>query len=160
MSDRTLKRLNRELSIVRESQIQHSDLGWSVGPVQDESGEISDLRNWEGFIFGTDDSPYQGAVFRITITFTDDYPIKAPKVKFVDVPFHPNVYEDGNICLDILKENWSPALQVPALLHSVRSLLTDPNVNSPANQTAARLYREDRAIFEEQVKQKIRQQTL
>ena len=54
--------------------------------------------------------------------------------------FHPNIYTNGSICLDILQHNWSPIYDVCAILTSIQSLLTDPNPNSPANVQAAKLY--------------------
>ena len=58
--------------------------------------------------------------------------------------YHPNVYADGGICLDILQKAWSPIYDVAAVLTSVQSLLSDPNPDSPANAEAARLYGENR----------------
>ena len=54
--------------------------------------------------------------------------------------FHPNVYADGGICLDILQNRWSPTYDVSAILTSIQSLLDEPNPNSPANSVAAQLY--------------------
>jgi ubiquitin-conjugating enzyme E2 A len=65
--------------------------------------------------------------------------------------FHPNIYNDGSICLDsniifnlVLQNQWSPIYDVWAILTSIRSLLSDPNPNSPANQVAAQMYNENR----------------
>jgi hypothetical protein len=58
--------------------------------------------------------------------------------------FHPNVYADGGICLDILQNRWSPTYDVSAILTSIQSLLDEPNPNSPANSVAAQLYQENR----------------
>jgi hypothetical protein len=63
-------------------------------------------------------------------------------VKFESKMFHPNIYNDGGICLDILQNQWSPIYDVSAILTSIQSLLCDPNPNSPANSEAARLYSE------------------
>ena len=57
--------------------------------------------------------------------------------------FHPNVYANGELCLDILQNRWSPTYDVAAILTSIQSLLHDPNPNSPANAEAAQLYREN-----------------
>jgi ubiquitin-protein ligase len=65
--------------------------------------------------------------------------------------FHPNVYADGSICLDILQNRWSPTYDVSAILTSIQSLLHDPNPNSPANNEAAQLYRENRREYEKKV---------
>lgn len=70
--------------------------------------------------------------------FTEEYPNKAPDVRFVTDVFHPNVYKNGAICLDILQSQWTPIYDVGAVLTSLQSLLCDPNPSSPANAEAAR----------------------
>ena len=67
--------------------------------------------------------------------------------------YHPNIYADGGICLDILQKAWSPIYDVAAVLTSVQSLLSDPNPDSPANAEAARLYGEDRREYNRRVKE-------
>jgi hypothetical protein len=62
------------------------------------------------------------------------------------------VYADGSICLDILQRNWSPTYDVCAVLTSIRSLLNDPNPNSPANNEAAKLFLENRRLYESKVR--------
>eukprot|EP01017_Pseudomicrothorax_dubius_P018637 TRINITY_DN2058_c0_g1_i1.p1 TRINITY_DN2058_c0_g1~~TRINITY_DN2058_c0_g1_i1.p1 ORF type:complete len:108 (-),score=20.13 TRINITY_DN2058_c0_g1_i1:106-429(-) len=92
-------------------------------------------------------------IFKLKMEFTEDYPNKAPKVKFESKLFHPNVYADGSICLDILQNQWSPIYDVAAILTSIQSLLCDPNPNSPANGEAAKLYQEDRKEYHRRVKE-------
>jgi hypothetical protein len=88
---------------------------------------------------------------------TQDYPNKPPKVKFVSKIFHPNVYADGAICLDILQNQWSPIYDIAAILTSIQSLLNDPNPNSPANAEAARLWQENRREYAKRVKEVVEQ---
>ena len=92
-----------------------------------------------------------GATLRLELSFTEEYPNKPPVVKFVTKLFHPNVYTNGAICLDILQNQWSPIYDVAAILTSIQSLLTDPNPNSPANVEAAKLYQENRREYEKKV---------
>ncbi|SPQ97467.1 E2 ubiquitin-conjugating enzyme [Plasmodiophora brassicae] len=106
---------------------------------------------WNAVIFGPDDTPWEGGTFKLTLAFTEEYPNKAPKVKFVTKMFHPNIYADGGICLDILQNQWSPIYDIAAILTSIQSLLTDPNPNSPANLEAARLYQENRREYDRRV---------
>lgn len=54
--------------------------------------------------------------------------------------FHPNVYADGALCMDIIQDKWSPCLNICSILTSIQSLLTDPNPASPANPEAAQLF--------------------
>jgi len=65
--------------------------------------------------------------------------------------FHPNIYMDGQICLDILQNQWSPIYDISAILTSIQSLLTDPNPNSPANMEAAQLWNENRDQYNKRV---------
>jgi ubiquitin-conjugating enzyme E2 D/E len=61
---------------------------------------------------GPSDSPYSGGVFFLAIHFPTDYPFKAPKVNFTTRIYHPNINSNGSICLDILRDQWSPALTI------------------------------------------------
>jgi ubiquitin-conjugating enzyme E2 A len=108
---------------------------------------------WNAVIFGPEDTPWEGGTFKLTLTFTEDYPNKAPTVRFESKMFHPNIYADGGICLDILQNQWSPIYDVSAILTSIQSLLTDPNPNSPANSEAARLYSENRREYNKRVQE-------
>ncbi|PBC33085.1 Ubiquitin-conjugating enzyme E2 [Apis cerana cerana] len=103
---------------------------------------------WNAVIFGPHDTPFEDGTFKLTIEFTEEYPNKPPTVRFISKMFHPNVYADGGICLDILQNRWSPTYDVSAILTSIQSLLSDPNPNSPANSMAAQLYKENRREYE------------
>uniref|UniRef100_A0A452ZCS8 UBC core domain-containing protein n=1 Tax=Aegilops tauschii subsp. strangulata TaxID=200361 RepID=A0A452ZCS8_AEGTS len=82
----------------------------SAGP----AGE--DMFHWQATIMGPPDSPYAGGVFLVNIHFPPDYPFKPPKVSFKTKVFHPNINSNGSICLDILKEQWSPALTISKVI--------------------------------------------
>ncbi|XP_058100260.1 mitogen-activated protein kinase kinase kinase 5 isoform X3 [Magnolia sinica] len=97
---------------------------FSAGPVAE------DMFHWQATIVGPPDSPYAGGIFLVTIHFPPDYPFTPPKVAFRTKVSHPNINSDGSICLDILKEQWSPALTISKVLMSICSLLTDPNPDS------------------------------
>lgn len=112
---------------------------------------------WKAVIFGPHDTPFEDGTFKLTIEFTEEYPNKPPTVRFVSKMFHPNVYADGGICLDILQNRWSPTYDVAAILTSIQSLLSDPNPNSPANSMAAQLYKENRREYEKRVKMCVEQ---
>ena len=66
--------------------------------------------------------------------------------------FHPNVYSDGTLCLDIIQEAWSPCHNVCTILTSIQSLLTDPNCDSPANPDAAQAYQHKRKEYNRTVR--------
>lgn len=109
----------------------------------------SDLYVWDAMIMGPTDSPFTGGIFKLEIHFPTDYPFKAPKVVFLTKIYHPNISPQGAICLDILKDQWSPAITVSKLLLSICSLLTDPNPADPLMPDIADLYTKDRAGYEE-----------
>ncbi|KAL3901536.1 MAG: hypothetical protein SGCHY_000520 [Lobulomycetales sp.] len=112
---------------------------------------------WNAVIFGPEETPFEDGTFRLTLTFDESYPTKPPHVKFVCKMFHPNVYANGDLCLDILQNRWSPTYDVSAILTSIQSLLHDPNPNSPANTEAARLYTENRKEYCRRVKETVEQ---
>ncbi|KAL3624407.1 E2 SUMO-conjugating protein ubc9 [Castilleja foliolosa] len=114
----------------------------SAGPV----GE--DMFHWQATIMGPQDSPFAGGVFFVTIHFPPDYPFKPPKVAFRTKVYHPNINNNGSICLDILKEQWSPALTISKVLLSICSLLTDPNPDDPLVPEIAHMYKSDKAKYE------------
>jgi ubiquitin-conjugating enzyme E2 A len=94
-------------------------------------------------------------VFKLVLTFDENYPTKAPSAKFVSRMFHPNIYADGNLCLDILQNRWSPTYDIAAVLTSIQSLLNDPNPSSPANGQAASLFRENLRDYTERVRETV-----
>ncbi|EFA86100.1 ubiquitin-conjugating enzyme E2 [Heterostelium album PN500] len=96
--------------------------------------------NWTGTIQGAAGTVYEGMEFKMSLKFPTDYPFKPPTVKFETSCFHPNVDPQGTICLDILKEKWSPIYNVRTLLLSIQSLLGEPNNDSPLNTYAASIW--------------------
>ncbi|XP_057440002.1 ubiquitin-conjugating enzyme E2 28-like isoform X2 [Lotus japonicus] len=114
----------------------------SAGPVAD------DMFHWQGTIMGPLDSPYEGGVFSLVINLPPDYPFKPPKVAFKTKVYHPNIDSNGKICLDILKDQWSPALTISKVLLSISSFLTDPNPDDPLVPEIAHIYKTDRKQYE------------
>ena len=112
----------------------------------------NDIMRWNAVIFGPADTPFEEGTFKLSLEFTEEYPNRSPSVKFETRMFHPNVYSDGAICLDILQSRWSPTYDVSAILTSIQSLLSDPNPNSPANSLAAQLYKENKREYEKKIK--------
>ncbi len=133
-----LRRIQKELADLQKDPPANC----SAGPTD------NDLFKWEGVIMGPADSPYTGGVFKLDIQFPVDYPFKPPKIQFTTKIYHPNVNPTGLICLDILKQQWSPALTISKVLLSITSLLTDPNPDDPFVPEIAQLYKANRAAYE------------
>ena len=133
----TLKRITRELHGLNEDPPTNC----SAGPINE------DMFHWTSTIMGPDDSPYEGGVFFLDIIFPTDYPFKPPKLKFETRIYHPNISNSGNICLDILKDQWSPALSISKVLLSVCSLLTDPNPDDPLVPAIAQKYKTNKEEY-------------
>ena len=148
------RRLRQELVSLSDD----SPIGVSAAPIGD------DLFAWHGLLCGPDNSPFEGGVFELELDFSSEYPFKAPLVKFTTKVFHPNVFETGGICLDILREKWSPSLDIRSLLISIQSLLVSPDLHTShegaANSEAEYIYRTDRARYNSIVRRLVRDQPL
>jgi ubiquitin-conjugating enzyme E2 D len=131
----TLKRLQSELT----GFLKDTPANCSAGPIDD------DMYTWGATIIGPSECPYEGGVFQLLIYFPIDYPFKPPKVKFTTPIYHCNINSSGGICLDILKDQWSPVLTITKVLLSICSLMTDPNPDDPLVPDIANLLKSDRA---------------
>jgi ubiquitin-conjugating enzyme E2 D len=109
----------------------------------------NDAFEWDATILGPEGSPYQGGLFKLKINFPVNYPFQPPKVQFATKIYHPNISPNGIICLDILKEKWSPALTISKVLLSISSLLTEPNPNDPLVPAIAKIYESNKQEFED-----------
>ena len=105
------------------------------------------LFHWKAQIFGPEGTPYHGGIFHLEINFPTEYPFKPPKIHFITKVYHPNINSTGSICLDILKDKWSPALTISNALLSICSLLNDPNPDDPLAPSIASQYKKDRNLF-------------
>lgn len=83
---------------------------------------------------------HKGHFFALTMVFPQSYPVAPPRIKFDSTVYHPNVFPDNSVCLDILSSKWSPALTVKDILAGLKQLLDFPNPESPANSEAADLF--------------------
>jgi ubiquitin-conjugating enzyme E2 D/E len=138
-----IKRLNNEIQDLTKSPIANC----SAGPKGD------DITHWQATIFGPEGTPYEGGIFYLDIKFTNEYPFKPPKIYFKTPIYHCNINKQGGICLDILRENWSPSLNVGKLLLSICSLLAEPNPNDPLVHEIADLYRDNRDVHNANARQ-------
>ncbi|KAH0899436.1 LOW QUALITY PROTEIN: hypothetical protein HID58_049004, partial [Brassica napus] len=158
-----------EVDVLLISRVKEKDVDTSEEEIdeglqeQDPPAGISgapqdnNIMLWNAVIFGPDDTPWDGGTFKLSLQFSEDYPNKPPTVRFVSRMFHPNIYADGSICLDILQNQWSPIYDVAAILTSIQSLLCDPNPNSPANSEAARMFSESKREYNRRVREVVEQ---
>ena len=132
------KRLRKELqSLEKAVRNGDSDTDIYLRPTSSSS-----LLHWTALIKGPIDTPYEGGVFRLSIRCGTDYPLAPPTIVFETKVFHPNVhFGKGDVCLDILKKEWSPAWGLQAACRAVLALLSDPDADSPLNCDAGNMVR-------------------
>ena len=138
----TIQRLKKEL----EDLQNNPPTNCSAGIIKD------DIYHWQATILGPHNSPYENGVFYLRIEFPQDYPFKPPRVSFITKIYHCNINNTGSICLDILKDQWSPALTISKVLLSICSLMDDQNPNDPLMTENANLYLNNKAEFIETAK--------
>jgi ubiquitin-conjugating enzyme E2 D/E len=129
-----IRRLQKELIEIKKDTPANCSAGL-INP--------DDLFTWQATIIGPTETPYEGGMFNLRIFFPPDYPFKPPKITFQTRIYHPNINSNGEICLDILKTQWSPALSLTKILLSLCSLLSDPNPNDPLVPEIAKIYKTD-----------------
>ena len=139
-----LKRIKKELEEINKAELEE---GYSAGPEDD-----SDMFKWKATIPGPEESPYEGGVFELSVEFPKDFPFKPPKVEFTTKVYHPNVKSTGTICLDILKDAWSPDITISKVLMAINNLLINPNIEHPLEEEIAKQYKEDKAAFDKTAK--------
>ncbi len=141
----TIKRIRTELNTMITKPIENI----TAGPISE-----TDLYNWRATICGPPDTPYENGIFHLNITFGNDYPYKAPHIAFITKIYHPNIDSHGSICLDILKRDaWSPVLNIQKVLLSISSLIAEPNPDDPYVSSIAKIYKEDRELYNKNVRE-------
>ena len=124
------KRLRKEAADAQRST--EPDL--VLAPQQDN------LQSWRAWVAGPTDTPFEGGVFELELNIGVRYPLAPPVVRVTTPLFHPNIHDrTGEVCLDILKEAWSPAWTLVSVVRAVRALLAAPNADSPLNCDAGNL---------------------
>merc|ERR1711966_218132 len=152
------KALSRELMRLTQDPVP----GFTVEPSSD------DLFTWMVGIFGPPDTIYTGGYFKAKLKFPETYPMEPPEMKMTPTLWHPNIFENGKLCISILhppgddptsgelaSERWNPTQSVSTVLLSVISMLNEPNISSPANVDASVMYRNNREAYDAIVKQQV-----
>ena len=103
-----------------------------------------------------DEGYYRGGIFPFSFTIPHEYPHAPPKVKCLKKIYHPNIDLDGNVCLNILREDWKPVLNLNSVMVGLQYLFLEPNPEDPLNKEAAKHLREDKKGFAQAVTQSMR----
>lgn len=144
------KRLRKELqNLERQARKKKISSSSSAQPntIDDDvylrpTDPSSSILKWTALLRGPVETPYENGVFQLSIRCSTDYPLTPPTISFVTKVFHPNVhFASGDICLDILKKEWSPAWGLQAACRAVLALLSECNADSPLNCDAGNMVR-------------------
>jgi len=141
------KRVFAELNNLKNKNPEHPD--WNV------QASESNMFLWTVTLPGPEDTPFKYGTYRISVAFPENYPFSGPTIKFITKIYHPNVYGNGDICVDILKEKWDKTVQIPALLRSLWYLIQYPNPDDAANGQAADFFRNSEENYEKEILNKI-----
>ena len=101
-------------------------------------------------------SYWQGGKYLFSFHFPDNYPYNPPKVMCKTKIYHPNIDYDGNVCLNMLKDDWNPTYTGTSCIAGVYYLFVEPNPNDPLNHEVAKLMREDKEQFKENLKRTLK----
>jgi ubiquitin-conjugating enzyme E2 M len=119
----------------------------------------ADLLNFH-FIITPDEGMYKGASFSFSFAINTNYPHEPPKVKCIPKIYHPNVDLEGNVCLNILREDWKPVLNLNSVMVGLQYLFLEPNPTDPLNKEAAEVMMKNRSQFNSNVTQSLRGGTI
>jgi ubiquitin-conjugating enzyme E2 T len=120
----------------------------------------SDITKIQAQITGPEGSPFEGGIFLLTVNITGRYPFEPPRCRFLTPLYHPNIDSGGRICLDTLKTppagSWSPAVSLPSLLLSIRSLMAEPNPDDGLVPDISELYKRNPTEWHRVAKERAR----
>ncbi|XP_025106372.1 SUMO-conjugating enzyme UBC9-B-like isoform X2 [Pomacea canaliculata] len=131
--------------------------GFVAKPRKNSDGTLN-LFFWECMIPGKKETIWEGALLKLNMIFNEDYPSTPPKCKFNPPLFHPNVFPSGTVCLSLLdvEKDWRPSISVRQILAGIQELLTEPNINDPAQADAYSIYIKDINEYNKRVKEEVK----
>jgi len=98
-----------------------------------------------------DEGYYRDGRFVFNFKVGQNYPHEPPKVKCETKVYHPNIDIDGNVCLNILREDWKPVLTINAVVYGLQYIFLEPNAEDPLNKEAAEVLQSNRQLFGQNV---------
>eukprot|EP00927_Polykrikos_kofoidii_P062371 TRINITY_DN57180_c0_g1_i1.p1 TRINITY_DN57180_c0_g1~~TRINITY_DN57180_c0_g1_i1.p1 ORF type:complete len:176 (+),score=22.67 TRINITY_DN57180_c0_g1_i1:81-530(+) len=131
--------------IEKETQKLYQEPPPGVSAVPDEGN----YRYFHILMQGPSGTPYDGGKYSLELFLPEGYPMEPPKVRFLTKIYHPNIDKLGRICLDVLKDKWSPALQIRTVLLSIQALLSAPEPSDPLDTSVADHFTQNRKQAEE-----------
>ncbi|MBW0494401.1 hypothetical protein O181_034116 [Austropuccinia psidii MF-1] len=131
--------------------------GFYARPSKNPDGSLN-MMLWDVGIPGKEGTIWAGGLYKLQMIFPDDYPSKPPKCKFNPPIFHPNIFPSGTVCLSILNEekSWKPAITLKQIVLGIQDLMNDPNNADPAQLDAFTLFKNNRAAYEQKIKEQAR----
>ena len=137
-----LKRLKYEIQDIKKNPIENFSIGF----------DKDDIQKINATLFGPKDTLYENGIFYLKIYINDNYPFYPPIVKFETPVYHPNISKSGEICINVLKKDWSPILTIKKILLAITALLSNPNPDDPLEGEIAEIYIKDKKQYEKNVK--------
>jgi len=122
---------------------------------ESEFPDPNDLLNFKLHI-SPDEGFYKGGRFTFNFAVGPSYPHEPPKVKCATPVYHPNIDLEGNVCLNILREDWKPVLTINSIVYGLQYLFLEPNSEDPLNKEAAEVLQSNRKVFEQNVQRAMR----
>lgn len=137
----------------RKSWRKDHPFGFIAKPTSNTDG-TNNMMKWRAAIPGKKGTVWEGGLYKMTMTFTDEYPLVPPSCIFAPPLFHPNVYPSGHVCLSIIDPEigWKPAITVKQILLGIQELLDTPNDKDPSNGPANEAYVRNRPLYDATVK--------
>jgi ubiquitin-protein ligase len=106
------------------------------------------LFSWIMIMQGPEGTPYEGGIFKMLFKFPDNYPFKAPDVKFLTTIYHPNIKLDsGEICQDVFASSWAPTQKAQDILEKIVTMLREPSTSTPLENDICNEYINNRNQF-------------
>merc|ERR1712028_69811 len=137
------------MAAVRRANKEHKNMSTVCQDFAEVMFDGDNALAWNVILSGPEGTPYEGGRFLVAVNFPTDYPFKPPKVTFTNPAqiYHPNVNDEGLICLDLLKAKYSPACSMPQVFNAIRTLMEVPSTDAPLRAEVGKEYETDRDAF-------------